>query len=185
MIDDDHPLVWRVRTREPKGPDPDFEATDVAATVTRFDRMVPAAPDAIGALRRELRRWARRQGASPPTQANVALAFSEACTSVIGPEPSPGEEPGPLMVQAWVEEDELGVRVSHRSRGAPAPPEEVGYGFGMALIARLCDRFEVRRRDKQPGTAILMVFRLAGVMEPEREPARSAPLRPSRSTPRR
>ena len=50
----------------------------MAATAPRFDRMVPAAPDAVGSLRRELRRWARRQGASPATQASVALAFSEA-----------------------------------------------------------------------------------------------------------
>jgi anti-sigma regulatory factor (Ser/Thr protein kinase) len=157
----------------------------VAATVTRFDRMVPAAPDAIGALRRELRRWARRQGVSSPTQANVALAFSEACASVIVRDVAPDEEPGPLMVQAWVEDDELGVRVSHRSRGAPAPPEEVGYGFGLALITRLCDRFEVRRRGAQPGTAMLMVFRLGQATEPEPQRAGSFPLRPSRSTPRR
>jgi anti-sigma regulatory factor (Ser/Thr protein kinase) len=134
----------------------------VAATAVRFDRMVPAAPDAIGALRRELRRWARRQGASAATQANVALAFSEACTSMIGPEPPCERDPGPLMVEAWIDDDELDVRVSHRSRGAPAPPAEVGYGFGLALITRICDRFEVRRRDEQPGTALLMSFRLEG-----------------------
>jgi anti-sigma regulatory factor (Ser/Thr protein kinase) len=134
----------------------------VAATATRFDRMVPASPDTIGALRRELRRWARRQGASAATQANVALAFSEACTSIIGPDASDEDEPGPLMVEAWVDDRELEVRVSHRSRGAPAAPGEFGYGFGLALITRLCDRFEVRRRAEQPGTALLMSFRLAG-----------------------
>jgi anti-sigma regulatory factor (Ser/Thr protein kinase) len=132
----------------------------VAATATRFDRMVPAAPDAIGALRRELRRWARRQGASATIQANVALAFSEACASIIGPEPPDEDEPGPLMVEAWVDDDELEVRVSHRSRGAPAAPGEFGYGFGLALITRICDRFEVRRRAEQPGTALVMGFRL-------------------------
>jgi anti-sigma regulatory factor (Ser/Thr protein kinase) len=161
----------------------------MAATAPRFDRMVPAAPDAIGALRRELRRWARRQGASPATQANVALAFSEACTSVVAPDTPSDGEPGPLMVEAWVEDDELDVRVSHRSRGAPSPPAEVGYGFGLALIARICDRFEVRRRGERPGTALLMVFRLGRATGPEREPelrmGRSSPLPPSRSTLRR
>jgi anti-sigma regulatory factor (Ser/Thr protein kinase) len=157
----------------------------VAATAPRFDRMVPAAPDTIGALRRELRRWARRQGAPAATQANVALAFSEACTSIIGADAPSDGLPGPLMVQAWVEDDELGVRVSHRSRGAPSPPAEVGYGFGLALIARLCDRFEVRRRDDRPGTALLMVFSLAGADAPEGRPGRSSRLPPSRSTPRR
>jgi anti-sigma regulatory factor (Ser/Thr protein kinase) len=155
---------------------------DVAATAPRFDRMVPAAPDTIGALRRELRRWARRQGASPQVQAGVALAFSEAATSIVGAGGRPDrEEPGPLMLQAWVDGDELGLRVSHRSLGLPSPPGEVGYGFGLALIARLCERFEVRRREDRPGTALLMIFRLDRSPEPER----SSPLRPSHSTLRR
>jgi anti-sigma regulatory factor (Ser/Thr protein kinase) len=153
----------------------------MAATTARFDRMVPAAPDAIGALRRQLRRWAREQGASPPVQANVALAFSEACTSIVGRAPNGDEESGPLILQAWTDDDELLVRVSHRSRGAPSPPTEVGYGFGLALIARLCERFEVRRREDRPGTALLMAFSL----ERPREPARSSPRLLSRSTIRR
>jgi anti-sigma regulatory factor (Ser/Thr protein kinase) len=133
--------------------------------------MVPAAPDTIGALRRELRRWARRQGASAATQANLALAFSEAATTIIGPDTPPAGRPGPLIVQAWLEDQEIDVQVSHRSRGAPAPHSDVGYGFGLALIARLCDRFEVRRRDEQPGTAMLMAFRMERPAQPEPEPA--------------
>jgi len=181
-------VVSRPASGEPKESDSTLPM-DVAAATPRFDRMVPAAPDTIGALRRELRRWVRRQGASAATQANVALAFSEACTSIIGPEPPSGGRPGPLMVQAWVEGDEIGVRVSHRSRGALAPPADVGHGFGLALITRLCDRFEVRRRDDRPGTAMLMTFRLERATKPEPEPAmgleRSSPLPPSRSTTRR
>src|SRR3954464_15621552 len=150
----------------------------MAATTPRFDRMVPAAPDNVGALRRELRRWARRQGAPPPVQANVALAFSEACTSIIGPEPRAEPARGPLMVRAWVEGGEIGVRVSHRSRGAPSPPVGVGYGFGLAPRARVCDRFEVRRREDRPGTAVLMTFSL----EREQAAARSSPPQPPRST---
>ena len=136
--------------------------------------MVPAAPDAVGALRRELRRWARRQGASPTVQANLALAFSEVCTSIIGAD-GPRED-GPISVVAWVDGDELQVHVLHRSPGAG-----VGYGFGLALIARVCDEFEVRRRDDRPGTALVMTFRLERSPEPER----SSPRPPSRSTPRR
>ena len=152
----------------------------MAATAPRFDRMVPAAPDAVGSLRRELRRWARRQGASPATQASVALAFSEAATSIISAAPpAAGDEPRPLMVQAWVEGDELGVRLSHPSQRVSRPDADIGHGFGLAIIARVCERFEVRRRDERPGTAWLMVFRL------EREPGRSSRRRPCRSSPRR
>jgi anti-sigma regulatory factor (Ser/Thr protein kinase) len=153
----------------------------VATALPRFDRMVPAAPDAIGALRRELRRWARRRGASPPVQANIALAFSEACASIIGVDGPRDAAPGPLMVEAWAAGDEIRVEVSHPCRGAPSPPVGVGYGFGLALIARICDRFEVRRREGRPGTALLMAFSL----EPSPAPARASPRPPSRSTPRR
>jgi len=107
---------------------------------------------------------------------------SEACTSIIGTDGPRDPAPRPLIVQAWVAGDELRVRVSHRSRGVPTPG--VGYGFGLALLARVCDRFEVRRRDDRPATALLMVFTLEGSPEPEPdpEPERSFPLRPSRST---
>ena len=143
--------------------------------------MVPAEPDAIGPLRRQLRRWARRQGAPAAVQANVALAFSEACTAVIGPAPSDARRGGPLILEAWTAGDELRVRVSHRSRGTREPSAGMGYGFALALIAQVCDDFEVRRREDRPGTAFEMSFSL----ERAPEPARSSPLRPSRSTPRR
>jgi anti-sigma regulatory factor (Ser/Thr protein kinase) len=150
----------------------------VAATAgARFDRMVPAAPDAVGALRRALRRWARAQGASPAVQANVALAFSEAATSIIGPDGPRDRPPGPLSVEAWVDGDDLHLHVLHRSGASVA----LGYGFGMAIIARICDEFEIRRREDQPGSELAMTFRL----ERSRRPARSSPPRPSRSTPRR
>jgi len=107
-------------------------------------------------------------------------AFSEAATSIIAGAPAPaGEEPRPLAVEAWVDGDELGVRLSHPSQRVSRPEADVGHGFGLAIIARVCDRFEVRRRDERPGTAWLMIFRL------EREPERSFRLQPSRSSPRR
>jgi anti-sigma regulatory factor (Ser/Thr protein kinase) len=153
----------------------------MAATTPRFDRMAPAAPDNVGALRRELRRWARRQGASAVIQANIALAFSEACTSILGPDvPREGLD-GPLMLQAWRDRDagEIGVQVSHGSRGTQSVG--VGYGFGLALMAKICDRFEVRHRDERPGTSVLMAFSL----ESAASPARSTRLQPSRSRTRR
>src|SRR3954447_17855349 len=142
----------------------------MAATTQDFDRMVPAAPDNVGALRRELRRWARREGAPAAVQANVALAFSEACTTIIGPDAPAEGIGGPLIVQARRNAEEIAVRVSHPSPRAVAP-QSGGYGFALALMARICDRFEVRRRDDGPGTAVLMTFRL------ESEPAwgRSSP----------
>src|SRR5689334_20960434 len=135
--------------------------------------MVPASPDAVGAVRRELRRWARAQGASAAVQANVALAFSEAATSIIGADGPRKHPPDPLSLEAWIDGDDLHLHVLHRRAG---PGVGLGYGFGMAIIARVCDEFEVRRRDDQPGTALQMAFSLAR----SPEPARSSPRRPSR-----
>ena len=157
----------------------------MAASLPTFDRMVPATPDAIGALRRQLRRWVRGHGGSATLQANVALAFSEACTCFVAPlldaEGGATDALGPLMLQAWVDGDELSVRVSHRSRDARAAAGDVGHGFALALITRVCDRFEVRRRGGRPGTALLMAFSLERAPAPER----SSPRPPSRSSPRR
>jgi anti-sigma regulatory factor (Ser/Thr protein kinase) len=153
----------------------------MAARSSRFDRMVPAAPDAIGPLRRELRRFARDQGASAEVQASVALAFSEACASVVRPDADPLGDPGPLIVRARVREDELLVCVAHARHGAPPIRADASYGFGLALISSVCERFEVHDRRGRPGKEIEMRFRL------ERAPARSrsSPHRPSRSTTRR
>jgi anti-sigma regulatory factor (Ser/Thr protein kinase) len=147
----------------------------------RFDRMVPAAPEAIGPLRRKLRRLARASGATAEVQAAVALAFSEACTSVVRPDADPLGDPGPLVVRADVRDGDLVVRVAHARRGALPVRPEAGYGFGLAMIGSLCDRFEVRDRDGRPGKEIEMRFRL------ERAPKRrrSSPRRRSRSSPRR
>ena len=153
----------------------------MAAASSRFDRMVPAAPEAIGPLRRELRRLARASGASTEVQAAVALAFSEACTRVGRPAADPLGDPGPLVVRADVRDDELVVRVAHARRGAPPVRAEGGYGFGLALISSVCERFEVHDRPGRPGKEIEMRFRL----ERAPAPSRSSPLRQSRSSPRR
>jgi anti-sigma regulatory factor (Ser/Thr protein kinase) len=148
----------------------------------RFDRMVPAAPEAIGPLRGEVRRFARAHGASADVQAAVALAFTEACTSVVHPDADPLGDPGPLVVQASVQGDQLLVRVAHAGRSAPlAAGHGGGYGFGLALIGRLTERFEVRDRVGRPGKDLEMTFRL----ERAPSPRRSSPPRPSRSSPRR
>ena len=127
---------------------------------TRFDRMVPAASVSIGPLRRQLRRFARSHGASVRVEAAVALAFSEACAPVVHAGARRHGDPGPLIVEARVEADELWLRVAHHVRAMGVGPEMAGQGFGLALISQVADHFEIRRREDGPGTALTMVFRL-------------------------
>jgi anti-sigma regulatory factor (Ser/Thr protein kinase) len=153
----------------------------MATRRTRYDRMVPAAPETIGPLRRELRRFARANGASAEVQAAVALAFSEACGSFVRPDADPLGDPGPLIVRAYPRDGELVVCVAHARRGAPPVRAEAGYGFGLALISSVCERFEVHDRQGRPGKELEMRFTLERA--PER--SRSSPPQPSRSSLRR
>jgi anti-sigma regulatory factor (Ser/Thr protein kinase) len=153
----------------------------MAERTSRFDRMVPAAPDAIGPLRRGLRRFARAHGASAEVQAAVALAFSEACTSIVRPDADPLGDPGPLIVQARVRDRVLLVRVAHSGRGTRSVAEDGGIGFAMAVISHVSETFEVRDREDRPGKDLEMTFSL----ERAPDPWRSSPRRPSRSSPRR
>src|SRR5919107_5329159 len=104
--------------------------------------VVPAAPETIGPLRRELRRFARSHGAAADVQASVALAFSEACASVVRPDADPLGDPGPLIVRARVRGGELVLQVAHTRRGAPPVRPDAGYGFGLAIITSVAERFE-------------------------------------------
>jgi anti-sigma regulatory factor (Ser/Thr protein kinase) len=142
--------------------------------------MIPAAPDSIGPLRRELRRFARSHGAPASVQSAVALAFSEACTGIVRlnarARGSRGAR-GPLSVEATVRDDELHLRVSHRDRAIPLTADMTGYGLSLALISQLTDRFEIRRRDDGPGTALEMVFALGASPTPARSGAAAPAVR--------
>jgi anti-sigma regulatory factor (Ser/Thr protein kinase) len=122
--------------------------------------MVPAASGSIGPLRRQLRRFARSHGASMRAEAAVALAFSEACAPVVRMGTRSAGEPGPLIVEAYVDGDELHVRVAHQTRLMSVGADLEGHGFGLALISQVADRFEISRRPDGPGTELTMAFRL-------------------------
>jgi anti-sigma regulatory factor (Ser/Thr protein kinase) len=122
--------------------------------------MVPAASVSIGPLRRQLRRFAREHGASARVQAAVALAFSEACAPVVRMGARTAGGPGPMVVEASVQGDELCVRVAHHARMMSVGADLEGHGFGLALISQMADRFEISRRQDGPGTELTMAFRL-------------------------
>ncbi|MEA2287761.1 MAG: Histidine kinaselike ATPase domain [Solirubrobacteraceae bacterium] len=90
----------------------------------------------------------------------MALAFSEACAPVVRAGGRRQGDPGPLIVEARVEADELRLRVAHQGRAMGVSPELAGHGFGLALISQVADEFEISRREDGPGTALTMVFRL-------------------------
>ena len=151
---------------------------------TRFERLFPAAGEAIGPLRRSLRRFARDAGAPVTTQARVALGFSEACTFLF---PAGGDDgrPDVLAVEASARDDALLVRVLSRSRIVRPMLERDGCGLALPLIAQMADGVLVEHRQNAAGSAITMRFDLPRRSsrgehreprgaEPERDPHRRA-----------
>src|SRR4051794_1771743 len=136
-----------------------MDALTARPTSARFERMVPATAEAVGPLRRALRRFAREQGAAPAAQAAIALAFSEACADVIQHAYAGRRAPGPLILQARVGDGRLVMRVADTGSTRRA----LDGGIGRQLIGELADRFSVRPRHGAAGTVRTMVFALDGV----------------------
>jgi anti-sigma regulatory factor (Ser/Thr protein kinase) len=128
--------------------------------------MVLASAEAVGPLRRALRRFARDHGASSAAQAHLALAFTEACGLLLGARP--GGEPGVLVVDAQAHDGELVVRVLNRIEPDRPPLEPQVTGFGWPLMAHVCDSLAIEQRSDASGTAITMRF---GATRPDDEAA--------------
>lgn len=88
---------------------------------------LPAAPDSVPVVRHAVTLLARDRGAPGPVAADVALAVSEACTSVV--EHGARE----LVVEAELRDQTLEVVVA--GRGGEAARADDGLGMGMALMA--------------------------------------------------
>jgi anti-sigma regulatory factor (Ser/Thr protein kinase) len=158
---------------------------------TQFERLFPAVGEAIGPLRRSLRRFARDAGAPIGTQARVALGFSEACTFLLPPSAGDDARPGVLAVEASVRDDVLVVRVLSRTRTVHPMLERDGCWLALPLIAQMADDVVIEHRRNADGSAITMRFDLPGAVtgagassrgqhreprgaEPERDPHRRA-----------
>ena len=121
--------------------------------------MVPASAEAVGPLRRALRRFARDHGAASEVQARAALAFSEACGLLVAGASEAAS--AVLVVQAHVADGTLVLRVM--SRGVTLRPllQPAGAALALPLLSQVCDDVAIERRDGAPGSVITMRFHLA------------------------
>jgi anti-sigma regulatory factor (Ser/Thr protein kinase) len=125
----------------------------------RLLRSVPATPEQVATVRREMSAFALAHGASEATVQAVALAASEAATNVVVHAYRHRDEPGPMIAEAFVEDDEIVVMVSDEGRGMKPRPDSPGAGLGLPIIAQMADRFEVSDRHGS-GVAVQMHFPL-------------------------
>lgn len=120
---------------------------------------VPAEAENLSAVRLAVCDLARRAGAGESACGDVALAVGEACANVIVHAYREGE-PGPLLVEARVDGDELEVIVGDEGRGVAPHPGSEGLGLGLPLIGSLSREMVLSVGAGGRGTQLLMRFGL-------------------------
>ena len=119
-----------------------------------------AVPEAVPELRAAVTAFASGAGVLDPPMADVRLAVTEAVTNVVLHGYRDVPEPGMVEIVATHSADELRVSVLDRGQGAAPRSDSPGLGQGLALMAKISDRFELR--DRVPvGTEVRMTFALA------------------------
>jgi anti-sigma regulatory factor (Ser/Thr protein kinase) len=122
-------------------------------------RSVPAIAENLSALRLAVTELAARAGANSRTQADIALAVSEACGNVVQHAYPPGET-GPLVVEAQADGEEIVVVVTDMGRGCVPRPDSGGLGLGLPLMTSLARHVTITDGDGGRGTEVRMSFPL-------------------------
>jgi serine/threonine-protein kinase RsbW len=114
-----------------------------------------ATPESIAVARGEVAALLARAGVESGVAHDVRLAVSEACSNVVMH--AYRGHPGPLEVEAWVDDDDRAV-VSVRDEGLGLRPrvDSPGLGLGLSLITALAQRVEMEKRAQ--GTEVRMTF---------------------------
>lgn len=115
-----------------------------------------ATAQSIAPLRHAVTAFAARGGATSRQCQDIALAVSEALTNVVQHAYREETSPGVMAMQAALSEGSLEVDFRDDGAGLPPPAEHPATGLGLALIAKVADRLELR--DRTPGTRVSMTF---------------------------
>jgi anti-sigma regulatory factor (Ser/Thr protein kinase) len=126
----------------------------------RFEGQAPAHPEELAPLRTAVWRYAQALGAPREVADGVRLAVGEALTNVVM-HAYVDMEPGPMIVQAWLDGDEhLTIRILDDGRGLVPRTDSPGLGLGFGVMAQVANDFRVANRDGTPGTTVSMRFSL-------------------------
>jgi serine/threonine-protein kinase RsbW len=114
-----------------------------------------ATPESVAVARGEVTALLARAGVESGVAHDVRLAVCEACSNVVMH--AYRGDPGPLEVEAWVDDDDRAV-VSVRDEGLGLRPrvDSPGLGLGLSLITALAQRVEMEKRAQ--GTEVRMTF---------------------------
>ena len=122
----------------------------------RLELTLPADPESLALMRRQLARWLRAAGADDTEAYEILVAGGEACANAVAHAYPAGEA-------SYVLEGvrlERGVELVVRDFGQWRAPRMGSQGRGLALIEELMDEVEVDR--DPPGTTVTMRRALGG-----------------------
>ena len=109
----------------------------------RWSGTYPAVPESVAAMRAALARFAGSAGVPSRIEEKVVLAASEAVTNVVMHAYRDHAQPGHVDVDVVIAGDELAVTVRDGGLGLRARSDSPGLGLGLAIVARVADRFDV------------------------------------------
>ncbi len=136
---------------------------------------MPARAEGVGVVRQALAGMADALAIDPGILADMKMAVTEACTNVVVHAYTDREDEGAsgtLDVDLLADEAALTVAVRDEGSGLDSPGGKPALGLGLPLIAALSDEFEVRDRDGDGGTEVLMRF----LYTREQDPAEAHPI---------
>jgi anti-anti-sigma factor len=144
-------------------PRPESSGDDVALLIVRLlpiplgdlRLLLPAEPHVVGNLRRNVRQWATRSGASDEEAHDLVLAVDEAVTNVI--EHAYTSTGGQIEVEASVCQGQARIIVRDRGRWRPSRPD--GGGRGLLLMHGLVDEVDIT---SGPGGTEIQLCRRVG-----------------------
>ncbi|HET6849924.1 MAG TPA: ATP-binding protein [Gaiellales bacterium] len=135
-----------------------------------IDTSVPASPESVPAVRRDVVAAYEQGGGDPLLSADVALAVTEAAANAIR-HAYPQRGDGRITVRGWFEDGLFIVQVLDRGVGIDTPTRDPGAHLGIALIEQLADaQFALREGG---GTEARLAFPLVADAWPAQ---RTAPL---------
>lgn len=126
----------------------------------RLEQRLPARPESITALRHSAVEYAARGGVSQRRREDVALAVSEAVSNVVVHAYDGRDEPGDVLLHAWIDEDALQVAVSDAGNGIGRRSRRPGLGVGLSLMSQVADALRLERDAAVRGLRVRMTFAL-------------------------
>jgi serine/threonine-protein kinase RsbW len=121
---------------------------------------LPARAENVAIVRHAFGALGEALDVAPQTLSDILLAITEACTNVVV-HAYPGEQEGPMQVQATLLDGRLLVAVRDEGPGIVPRPDSPGLGLGLPLIASLAESVQLGHGD-QGRTEVRMTFSLRG-----------------------